>query len=774
MYGKPNQVNELLEKLDLLLKRQEDFSKEIDTLRIEISKLNLEGIDTSQKQQTSAHHPIKFEARKPSIFPSFQHQSQPGPEILSPQPKKRSKSEIEKFVGENLINKIGIAITIIGVAIGAKYSIDHDLISPLTRIILGYLMGIGLLGFGMKLKEKYENFSAVLVSGAITILYFITYLAYDLYHLVPQFMAFGLMVIFTGFTVVAALKYNKQVIAHIGLVGAYAVPFLLSDGSGNVAVLFSYMTIINIGILILSFKKYWKQLYFAAFGLTWIIYGSWYITSYENRLHFTLAWLFLIVFFVIFYGTFLTYKFGRREKFEKSDIVLLLANSFVFFGLGYTLLEGHESGIHLLGLFALSNALIHFLVSVFIFRQKLADRSLYYLVAGLVLVFLTVAVPIQLDGNWVTILWAGEAALLFWIGRTKRVVVYEKIAYALMTLAFISILQDWAMGYSTYYGAVPITPLINVNFLSSILFVAAFAFINILHRNKDYPSALKSSGWTLKLISFALPAILLISVFNAFRMEIELYWEQLFVQSELTIGENSEYYWNYDLLKFKSIWIINYCLLFVSALSYVNYKKTQHKQLGAIGFALSVLSILLFLTSSLYDLSELRQSYLNRDTIAYYQIGESNLWIRYVCFVFIALAIYSCYKFTLQDIIKRNWEIALDFLLHVSLLWILSSELLHWMDLAGSSQTYKLGLSILWGAYSLLLISLGIWKKKTYLRIGAIALFGVTLAKLFFYDISDLDTISKTVVFVSLGILLLIISFLYNKYKHIISDESKG
>jgi uncharacterized membrane protein len=93
------------------------------------------------------------------------------------------------------------------------------------------------------------------------------------------------------------------------------------------------------------------------------------------------------------------------------------------------------------------------------------------------------------------------------------------------------------------------------------------------------------------------------------------------------------------------------------------------------------------------------------------------------------------------------------------------------MDLSGSSESHKLGLSILWGIYSLLLIILGIWKNKKYLRIGAIALFSVTLIKLFFYDISHLNTISKTIVFLSLGILLLIISFLYNKFKHLISDE---
>ena len=122
---------------------------------------------------------------------------------------------------------------------------------------------------------------------------------------------------------------------------------------------------------------------------------------------------------------------------------------------------------------------------------------------------------------------------------------------------------------------------------------------------------------------------------------------------------------------------------------------------------------------------------------------------------------------------KINYKVPFEIVMHISIIWISSSELLNWMDLSGSEQSYKLGLSILWGLYALLLIALGIWKKKKHLRIGAIILFSFTLIKLFFYDISSLNTISKTIVFVSLGVLLLIISFLYNKYKHIIADETE-
>jgi uncharacterized membrane protein len=190
-----------------------------------------------------------------------------------------------------------------------------------------------------------------------------------------------------------------------------------------------------------------------------------------------------------------------------------------------------------------------------------------------------------------------------------------------------------------------------------------------------------------------------------------------------------------------------------------------------INLGLNVLLILTFLIQGLYALSGLRESYLEQSLSEYYEIGLFNLGIRYVSYLFVALTLFASYQYLRQDFMKQKFTLAFDALLHLTILWIASSELISWMDIADSTQSYKLGLSILWGVYALLLIVLGIWKKKKSLRIGAIILFGVTLVKLFVYDISHLNTIAKTIVFVSLGVLLLIISFLYNKYKHIIADE---
>ncbi len=770
-------IQELLRKQESLWNKQELLSNEINELRFEITRIQYsdeqdlsENMETTTLSEVVETKPPQKQAPIPTVIT-------PVEEPVIATKNKTSKSDLEKFIGENLINKIGIAITIIGVSIGAKYSIDNDLISPLTRIILGYLFGIGLLGFGIKLKQKYESYSAVLVSGAIAIMYFITFAAYSYYQLFPQTLAFLLMLIFTVFTVVAAINYNRQVIAHIGLIGAYAVPFLLSDGSGQVVVLFSYMAIINVGVLFIAFKKYWKPLYYAAFSLSWLMYFSWFVGDYSYDEHFGIASIFLLVFFVTFYLMFLVYKVLRKEAFLKTNSSLLLSNSFIFYGIGCAILSrNHEE---YLGLFTLCNAIVHSIVSILIYKRNLADKNIFYLISGLVLIFITITIPVQLDGNWVTLLWVSESALLFWIGRTKKVSVYELLSYPMMILAFFSIMQDWTEMYYSYDILNPssrITPILNVHFLSSVLFVISFGFINHINHNLEYPSQITSKKFLSKLVSYLVPSILIFALYFSIRMEIETYWKQLFTDSSISVqveGQNYENtFKNLDIKKFQTIWVLNYSLLFFSLLSIFNIKKIQNKKLDYACAGLITLSVVLFLTQGLYSVSELRETYLGNEQSEYFQHGIYNLAIRYISMTFAAFALGVLYVQIKKRLNTKIIKLGFEYLLFTSVLWMLSSELLNWMDITDSSQSYKLGLSILWGSYSLLLIAFGIWKSKQHLRIGAIGLFGITLVKLFFYDISHLSTIAKTIVFVSLGILLLIISFMYNKYRTNISEEA--
>jgi uncharacterized membrane protein len=83
----------------------------------------------------------------------------------------------------------------------------------------------------------------------------------------------------------------------------------------------------------------------------------------------------------------------------------------------------------------------------------------------------------------------------------------------------------------------------------------------------------------------------------------------------------------------------------------------------------------------------------------------------------------------------------------------------------------KTTLPILWGLLSFALMWLGMRNKVRTMRIVSLTLFSITLIKLFTYDIVNIPQAGKIAAFFCLGVLLLIISFMYQKVKKIIVDD---
>jgi uncharacterized membrane protein len=776
-------IEELQARLGNLLKQQEQFQREISQMREEIGQLRLSRLATPvrdevppppaepvifrEKPKASPFQPIKPRPSSQDVPPG----AQAGPNFQTATAAAAEKSDLEKFIGENLASKIGILITVIGVVIGAKYAIDNELVSPLMRIVFGYLVGFGLLGFGIKLKARYHNFSAVLVSGAMAIMYFVTFAAYTYYGLFSQASAFVLMLIITVSTVAAAVSYNRQIIAHVGMVGAYSIPFLLSENTGRVDVLFTYIAIINIGILVVSLKKYWRSIHYLAFGVTWVIYLSWHLTRYTaDQFNFALG--FATLYFLTFYLTFTLYKIITEAELSFDNVFLILANSFVYFGVGHAVIDDTYEGA-----FAIANAGIHFLFAFALDRFKPFERNAIYFFAALMLTFCTIAVPIQLEGRWITLLWITEAVILFTIGRVKRVQLYEHFSYPLMLLAFFSLLKDWLQMYFDYdWRNLALTPIFNPYFLTGMIFVAAFAVIWQLNKNAKYPINVKPNLYPI--FSFVIAAILLFALYNTFRIEISNYFHAQSLQT--AIRETEDRYrdlTNPDLPFYNFIWQLNYTMLFLTLLSFANITSLRDKALGFVTIAVNLLTMFVFLTAGLLVLTELRDNFLYPPLDGRFAHSSFNIVVRYICYAFFIALLYANYrllkeKFIGGDLSEASLTMISNLGIHLSAIWILSSELLNWTDIYRYAESYKLGLSLLWGSYALFLVGLGINRHRKHLRVGAIVLFAITLIKLFFYDIAELGTISKTIVFVSLGVLLLIISFLYNKYKHLIFEEA--
>lgn len=914
--------------------------------------------------------------------------------------KPKERSDLEKFIGENLLSKLAIVLMIIGVGIGAKYAIDRGWITPVMRIVFGYLIGAVLLGLSFKLKKKYLSFSAVLLGGGMAIMYFITYFAYGLYELIPQSVAFGLMMMFTVFTVAMALVYNRQAIAHFGLVGAYAVPFLLSNNSGNYAFLFTYISIINVGILSVSIRKYWKPLVYTSFLFTWATFFGWYITKYDPEAHFHLGLIFLGIFFAIFYlttiiqhrlfaertafddlvitilnaivfygfsismtelredsfatmftfvaaftvgililsisdyrkpllfasfagswilylawfatkytpdehlyfgliflgvffsifylatiiehrflsgktgpgelflsilnaaafyglclamfdarhdsfpllfgyvaaftigilvisirdyrrpllyasfiGSWLIYAVWFLEKYDPSrdfglavtflcvffavfyiaglvhsnmfkekavveNTAPILTNSFVFFGLGYSLIHHRPGFENYLGLYTVAHAAFHFIVSSVTSRVKSFPVEITYLLTALVITFITIAIPIQFDGHVITLVWSVEAAILFWSGRAKMVRIFEYFSYPLMLLATGSLLNDWinAAQLRTIDSVAWFErPFTNGNFITALVYVGSLAVIYYINRDEDHEAAIDPEN--KRSFGILIAAVGAVALYNTFRIEIDNYFHYLSVKT--LVSRDGLIRTDDDLDSVNWISQINYTMLFASLLSLVNFRKVRSIWLAHINLVLNVGSIVVFISVGLFLLGLLRDSYIKGWDVELFARTPFHIYIRYICYVFAAGLFFATYRYTKQAFVRQNVPIVtlergFDFVFYLPLLVIVSSELINLMDMFGYNESYKLGLSILWGVYALFLVIIGIRFAKKHLRVGAIVLFAVTLVKVVVFDISHLSTIAKTAVFISLAITMLIVSFLYNKYKVLIFGDDNS
>jgi hypothetical protein len=97
-------------------------------------------------------------------------------------------------------------------------------------------------------------------------------------------------------------------------------------------------------------------------------------------------------------------------------------------------------------------------------------------------------------------------------------------------------------------------------------------------------------------------------------------------------------------------------------------------------------------------------------------------------------------------------------------------------DLINSTRTQiiKTGYPILWGVFAFIFLIIGIRKRIKNLRIIALSLLGITILKLFLFDISNASETGKIIAFILLGILILIISFVYQKLKVLVQDDNKS
>ena len=354
-------------------------------------------------------------------------------------------ASLENLIGLRLIHLIGIIVLVIGLSLGVKYAIDANLISEKMRILLAYLAGGLLLFFAFRLRKHYPGFSAILFSGAMASVYFTTYAAFVYYALLSFTATFILMVLFTIYTVFEAIRYDRQEIALLGLVGAYGIPFLISPNRGSPELLFLYMTIINAGILVLSIKKAWVLMGRVAQSITWIIFVGWLAMQEATQQRGT-GLLFMVVFFFLFLLNGASPKLLRKESLGAAHAYQLLLNNMALslsalFVFGYSYENTTIAAIALfLSLFVSAQAIL------FHYWGEERSRTLlgYYALALFVLF-----IGFQWKGIVVTLLWLLTAVVLFVIGVRWKSIALRLASITLMGITLVKLVLLDSLTFST-------------------------------------------------------------------------------------------------------------------------------------------------------------------------------------------------------------------------------------------------------------------------------------------------------------------------------------
>ncbi len=305
--------------------------------------------------------------------------------------------DLEKFIGENLVNKLGIAVLVLGIGYFIKFAIDQDWINAWGRVLIGFGCGFGLLGLAHQLRREYAAFSSVLVGGGLAVLYFTIALAFHEYHLFPQTLAFILMVAVTGLSVFMALLYDRQELAVLALLGGFTSPLLASSGGNNYQILFIYILILNIGMLILAFFKKWPLITIISYVATVILFGGWLFAKVIGELQapYLGGFIFAVLFYLVFFAMTIIYNLKQQQAFSLLEIGMLLSNTFFFYLSGLYLLHELGGGTYL-GLFSGILAFFNGVVAWQLHQQKTADLKLHYLLASISLLLLYLAVLFEL------------------------------------------------------------------------------------------------------------------------------------------------------------------------------------------------------------------------------------------------------------------------------------------------------------------------------------------------------------------------------------------
>lgn len=332
----------------------------------------------------------------------------------------------EAIVAGQWLNRIGLLAVAIGVSYFLKYAIDNAWIGPRGQVAAGLLAGAGLIVWSDSLLRRgLRYFADGITALGATVLYLSLWAAASYYEIASPALAFVAMIAVTASVLAIAIGRNSQRLAVLALIGGFIAPALVSTGRDAQVVLFLYLALHNAALLVPARTRDWRVLELPAFAFTQLYFWGWYDQFYTDA-----AAMRTLMFAALFFTQFLVLPVLRARGTgvpRPEQGLLILANAAAFLLVLHALFWPDARWTLTLATLAL--AIVHLVFARFVPAAAVQARVLF---AGLALTLATLVIPIRLEGQWITMAWAVEAAVLAWSGFALRIWHLRAAAYVVL------------------------------------------------------------------------------------------------------------------------------------------------------------------------------------------------------------------------------------------------------------------------------------------------------------------------------------------------------
>lgn len=643
-----------------------------------------------------------------------------------------SETNFEKYIGENLFGKIGILIFIIGIGFFVKYAIDQNWINETARTLMGYAVGAGMLVLAERLHKRYHTFSSLLAGGAFGIYYLITAIAFHYYALFSHTIAFVILCVTTIFMSAVSVLYDRKELAVTALVGGFIAPFIISTDSSSIISLQIYITILNIGMFCLAMYKKWAILPMVSFAFTYIIlWGTTALGSFSDSEAVT-TYPTLFAFATLFYVIFLLpVVFILRTQYGENTRLGLLgiitANSFLYLIYGDFLLQHFEASSDTTAYLAFFIAAVNLAIHLYLRFRVEGQDTLRNLMLGLAVTFASMGIPILFSAANVLMVWAAESVLLLWLFTKEKNRIYE-LASAVLLLLTLGALAYYRITDTFIHDTGDSLFFNGAFFVTTFVSIAYYVVAVIMQFNKELFSDTKRliAYTPCNAIAYALGFSIL---FLAFRDNYHFHLEQ-------------------PISEYASLLTANIMLLGGALILRKRFEISENK----LAYEIS-----LYLAGILFAM-----------TVWNYTDPEGLLLRWLMALVTIAYMAYCMRGQLLVTSNQRNLHI--EYSIISTLMWLTLTRLLL---ITFNEVNFSTAFSLSLGIAAFILMCIGMRYHSKEIRIVSLAEFGIVIGKLILNDVWAMPALGKIIVFISLGALLLILSFLYQKLKDALFNEKE-